>query len=475
MNDSLAFASIHELAPLLRKRELSPVELTECFLQRIDAYDARLGAYITVTAERAIAGARAAETAIAGGHCQGLLHGIPVALKDLIDVAGIPTTGGSILFKDRVPERDAAVARRMAQAGTALLGKTHMVEFAYGGVGINHHYGTPWNPWDARTHRIPGGSSSGSAVAVAAGLAPFALGSDTGGSVRIPSAFCGLVGFKPTYGRVSNVGVLPLDRNLDSVGPLTRTVEDAALVYQTLAGPDPDDPQTWDQPCVRGQDDLDEDIAGLRVCFPREYFWDDVDQEVEAAVRASAQVFADLHAHVDEVSLEVLDDLAELRAGVSTTAVETYLYFRDYLENHLDQFDSIVSTRMLEGKNTKAVDFLQQQLAVADLRQRAVRSLESVDCLITPTTPFAAPPVDEVDQEDRYFSVNGMCLRNTVAVNLLGLCAVSLPCGFTRGGLPIGLQLIGRPFDEARLLRLAYAYEQATEWGRYRPDLDAFA
>lgn len=473
MDDDLAFASVHDLAILIRRQELSPVELIQFFLERIDAYDSQLNAYIAVTAERAIAAARAAETAIAGGHYLGPLHGIPVALKDLIDVTGLPTTGGSILFARNVPERDATVARKLDAAGSALLGKTHMVEFAFGGVGINHHYGTPWNPWDADVHRIPGGSSSGSGVAVAAGLVPVALGSDTGGSVRIPASFCGLVGLKPTFGRISNAGVLPLDRNLDSVGPLARTVEDAALIYQTLAGPDPDDLQTWNQPCP-SVGDLDEEIAGLRVCFPREYFWDGVDEEVEAAVRASAQVFADLHVHVDEISLELLDDLAELRAGVNLTAVESYLYFQEQLENSPEQFDPIVSSRMLDGKKIGAVDFLRQQMAYTELRCRALHALESVDFLITPTTPFAALPVDAVDREETYFSINGMCLRNTAAVNLLGLCAISLPCGSTRSGLPIGLQLIGRPFDEARLLRLAYAYEQATGWGGNPPDLDAF-
>jgi aspartyl-tRNA(Asn)/glutamyl-tRNA(Gln) amidotransferase subunit A len=472
MDDTLAFASVTELAALLRRRELSPVELTQLFLERIDAHDERLNAYIAITPERAIAAARAAETAIAGDHYLGPLHGIPIALKDLIDVAGLPTTGGSTLLSDNIPDTDATVARRMAAAGAALLGKTHMVEFAFGGVGINHHYGTPWNPWDPDDHRIPGGSSSGSGVAVAAGLAPIALGSDTGGSVRIPSSFCGLVGLKPTYGRISNAGVLPLDRNLDSVGPLARTVEDAALAFQLLAGPDPADPQTWNQPPLQATDDLDEEIAGLRVCFPREFFWEEVDEEVEAAVRASAQTFADLHAHVDEISLEILDDLADLRAGVNLTAVETYLHYRDYLENYPDRFDPIVVPRMMAGKEIKAVDFLRQQIAWADLRRRALRALESVDFLITPTTPFAAPLVD--DAEANYAQVNNLCLRNTSAVNLLGLCAISLPCGLTREGLPIGLQLIGRPFDEARLLRLAYAYEQATGCTQQNPDMEAF-
>jgi aspartyl-tRNA(Asn)/glutamyl-tRNA(Gln) amidotransferase subunit A len=474
MDDTLSFASLHDLGARLRSRELSSVELTEHFLRRIERYNPQLNAYIAVTADRALASARAAETALAGGHYLGPLHGIPVALKDLIDIAGLRTTGGSILRGENIAAKDATVARKMAAAGTVLLGKTHMVEFAFGGVGINHHYGTPWNPWDAKTQRIPGGSSSGSGVAVAAGLAPAALGSDTGGSVRIPASFCGLVGLKPTFGRLSNHGCLPLDSTLDSVGPMVRSVHDAALIYQTLAGPDPAAPPTWGHPCEDVLENLEGDISGMRLCLPREYFWDEVDEEVAAAVHTGAQVFADLNTHVEDISLNELDDLKTLRARGSLVAVETYLNLKDDLENNLDKFDPIVSARMLDGKDFLATDYLDIQNGYADLRRRIAASLHSVDALITPTTPLVAAPVEEVDQEGRYFPINGLCLRNTTAANLLGLCAISLPCGFTRTGLPIGLQLIGRAFDEGRLLRLAHAYEAATEWSQRHPEMHAF-
>jgi aspartyl-tRNA(Asn)/glutamyl-tRNA(Gln) amidotransferase subunit A len=475
MDDSLAFAPLGELSAMLRRRDISPVELTAFFIERIEQYDPSLNAYIEVTAERARAQAHAAETLMASGHFLGPLHGIPLAFKDLIDVEGLPTKGGSILRNGHVAEADAYVAQRLFQAGAVLLGKTHMVEFAFGGAGVNHHYGTPWNPWDADVQRLPGGSSSGSGVAVAAGLAAAALGSDTGGSVRIPSSFCGLVGLKPTFGLVSNRGVLPLDPTLDCVGPLAHTVEDCALLYQAISGPDVADFTTLGRPAFAGLDALEGDVKGLRLCFPREYFWADVDEEVEAAVRASAQVFADLNVHVDEVSLEVLDDLSTWRAGVSTTAVESYLYHREHLENNLDDFDHIVSARMLDGRDIAAVDFLAQMRAREQLRRKALRAFETVDFLITPTTPFAAPPLEEVDQGDTYFLVNGLCLRNSSAINLLGLCAISLPCGLTRDGLPIGLQLVGRPFDEARLLRLARAYEQASGHSGQHPEMLDFS
>lgn len=464
MDHALAFAPIAELAPLIRRGELSPLELTEVYLARIERYDPMLNAYLAVTAERARAQARAAEAQIAAGTYLGPLHGIPLAVKDLVDVAGLPTTGGSTLLRDNIADADATVARRLFAAGVVLLGKTQLVEFAFGGTGVNHHYGTPVNPWDAKVHRLPGGSSSGSGVAVAAGLAPAALGSDTGGSVRIPSSFCGLTGLKPTFGLLPNTGVLPLDPTLDSVGPLCRTARDCALLFQAMASPD-----------GSVADPLEGAVAGLRLCFPHEYFWDSVDAEVETAVRASARVFADLGVYVDEISLEVLDGLAQWRSGPSTTAVEAYLYHRRNLAAHLDQFDPIVAARILDGREVLAADFLAQLRVRDELRCKARLALENVDFLVTPTTPFAAPVLDAVDRDDVYFSINGLCLRNTIAVNLLGLCAVSLPCGFTRAGLPIGLQLIGHPRDEARLLRLAHAFEQATDYHRRAPALDAFA
>ncbi len=474
-HDELAFASITELAGEIRAGALGPVELTQFFLERIQAFDDRLNAFMIVTPDRALASARAAAAALAGGVDLGPLQGIPLAVKDLFDVAGLPTTGGSILLRDNTAAIHATVVRRLLGAGAALVGKTHMVEFAFGGTGVNHHYGTPWNPWDADIQRLPGGSSSGSGVAVAAGLVPAALGTDTGGSVRIPASFCGLVGLKPTFGRISNAGVLPLDSTLDSTGTLTHTVEDAALLFSILAGPDNRDPDTLVPVGVPVLDELEADLTGLRLGFPREYFWDEVDPQVEAAVRATAQVFADLDVYVDEVSLSILDDLAHMRRGVNLTAVEAYLRWREALTSRPGEFDPAVAPRMLAGQDILATDYLQQQRAWATLRQRALPALDNVDFLVTPTTPFAAPPVDDVDVDDVFFQVNALCLRNTAAVNQLGWCAVSLPCGFTDDELPVGLQLIGRPWDELRLLRLAHAFEQATQWTRQQPDVDLFA
>jgi aspartyl-tRNA(Asn)/glutamyl-tRNA(Gln) amidotransferase subunit A len=473
MDTSLAHASVKHLATLIKKGSLSPVELTEYYLDRIERLDPRLNSFMLVTHERARASAKAAETAIAGGNYLGPLHGIPFAVKDLVNVAGLPTTNGSILFKDRIAREDATVFRKLLQAGIVLIGKTGQVEFAFGGTGINHHYGTPWNPWDAQVQRIPGGSSSGSGVSVAADLVPAALGTDTGGSVRLPAAFNGLVGLKPTFGRVSTVGIEPLNPELDSPGPLVNSVEDAALFLQVLAGPDPADPNTWNRPCEPFAENLDADLSGMRVCFPREYFWEETDDEAEAAVRASASVFADLDVRVDEISIPEINEMATLFGRANISAVELFMRLRNQLTEQPQLFDPAVGPRIMAGKDVTAVDYLEIRMEYQRLQKQVVRTLDTVDALVTPTTPFAALPVSEVDSE-AFARLNLLSLRNTVPANLLGLCAITLPCGFTDGGLPLGLQLIGRPFEERRILLLAHAFEQACQWRNRHADLTAF-
>lgn len=474
-DEDLAFTPVHEQARLISRGDLSPVELTEIYLDRIEALDESLNAYLTLTAERALATARAAEASLAGGGRRGALHGIPLALKDLFDVAGLPTTGGSLVLRDNMATQDATVARRLFEAGAILLGKTHTVEFAFGGAGINHHHGTPWNPWDAEQQRLPGGSSSGSAVAVASGMASVAMGSDTGGSVRIPASFCGLVGLKPTFGRTSCAGVLPLDPTLDSIGPLARCVTDAALLYNIVAGADALDGDTLVAPAMVPVEELESDVGGTRICVPREYFWDDVEDDVEAAVRATAGVFADLGAHVDEVSMDELNRLGQLRSSKNLTAVETCVSYGSLLRDRPGDFDPIVYERMVDGFDVSAVEYLEVLRFRDTLQRDCAVAMGNIDALLVPTTPTVAVPVAECDDQGaEYWRINGLCLRNTAAANLLGLCAISLPCGFTEDGLPVGLMLIGRPWEEGRLLQLAHAYETATSWHRQRPDTSAF-
>ncbi len=464
----LHYQTISELARQIHSGALSPVALTEHFLARITALNGRLGAFRLVLAERGLAEAHAAEAALRSGRSLGPLHGIPYALKDLFDVAGVATTAGSNLLADNIAAEDAAVVKRLAQAGMVLLGKTVTVQFAFGGVGINHHHGTPHNPWHETPH-VPGGSSSGSAVAVAAGLAPMALGTDTGGSVRIPAALCGITGLKTTVGQVSRAGVFPLSYTLDSVGPLTRSVEDAALVYQVIRGRDPADPSTVhvEQDVLAG---LRAGVRGLRIAFAESTFWDGADPEVVAAVRACGEVFADLGAHVTSIEFPEAAEAERLNPRGIIGSAEAYAVHRDRIERHFADYDPIVGTRIMAAKQISAADYIRAQWALPDLRARAVAALRDVDALLVPTTMIPAVPVAEADASlDTYVQYNTRYLRNTAIGNGLGLCGLSVPCGFTRNGLPIGLMIYGKPFREDVILRVGYAFQQATDWHRRTP------
>jgi aspartyl-tRNA(Asn)/glutamyl-tRNA(Gln) amidotransferase subunit A len=464
----LHYQTISELAQQIQRRTLSPMALTEHFLARIAALDGRLGAFRLVTRERALAEAEAAEAALRAGRSVGPLHGIPYALKDLFDVRGAPTTAGSHLLADNIAAEDAFVVTRLAQAGMILLGKTVTVQFAFGGVGINHHHGTPHNPWHTTPH-VPGGSSSGSAVAVAAGLAPVALGTDTGGSVRIPAALCGITGLKTTVGQVSRTGVFPLSATLDSVGPLARTAEDAALVYQAIRGRDARDPSTvlMEQDVLAG---LADGVRGLRLAFAESVFWDGADPEVAAAVRACGPVFAGLGAHVTSIPFPEAAATERLNPRGIIGSAECWAVHRERIERHFADYDPIVGTRIMAAKQISAADYITTQWKLTDLRARALAALRDVDALLVPTTMIPAVPVSEADASlEVYAQYNGRYLRNTSIGNGLGLCGLSVPCGFTAAGLPIGLMIYAKPFQEEVALRVGHAFQQATDWHRRTP------
>lgn len=470
-DSSLAFETIAGLAARIRSGAARPVALTEALLDRIGALDRKLHAFVTVTRERALAEARAAESALAGGQDLGPLHGIPYAVKDLYDVRGVPTMAGTRLLADNVAAADGAPVQRLAAAGMILAGKTHTVQLAFGGVGINHDQGTPHNPWHPTPH-APGGSSSGSGVAVAAGLVPAALGSDTGGSVRIPAALCGTVGLKTTVGRISRAGVYPLSWTLDSVGPLTRTVEDAALVYQALQGADLRDETTLGVAPDDVLRDLKAGVRGLRFAFGETVFFDDLDPEVDRAVREAGRVFRSLGAHVDSIAVpEAAEALAEQKRALMIAA-EGCVVNAKLLDRHLDALDPIVATRLAPGRTLSACDYFALLRQWADLRQRVRRTLRDVEAVLVPTTQIPARPVAAIDKSlEVYTEHNLRYLRNTSLGNVLNLCAVSLPCGFTGEGLPIGLMIYAKPFQEDVALRVAYAYEQAAGWHARHPDL----
>ncbi len=469
---NLHYENIIALAAGIRKGEFSSTELVEYYLERIAALDDNLNAFQRVCPERALQQARAADEALrSGDRDPGMLHGIPYAVKDLFDVRGLPTTAGAKLLENNIASRDSTAVRQLSRAGMILLGKTNTVQFAFSGVGINHDHGTPWNPW-SREHHLPGGSSSGSGVAVAAGMVPMALGTDTGGSVRVPAALCGTVGLKTTVGRISRAGVYPLSWTFDSIGCLTRTVEDAAVVYQYLQGPDIDDESTLGIP---GQDDLQglkDGVQGMHLAFAESIFQEDLDPEVEKALRECGRVFEELGARVSSIKFSEAQEALTLNPGIVTIASEGYTINKKLLEEKFDELDPVVANRMILGKEVAADTYLENSYKARQLRAAAGNTLKDIDALLVPTTPVPAQPVSKVDTDfDNYLNRNALYLRNTCIGNVLNMCGLSLPCGFTSQGLPIGLLIYGKPFQEKAILRTGYAFQQITDWHRQTPNL----
>ena len=460
--NDLPFLTIAELAPKIKNLEISPVEVVKAILDRIEKYDSKLHAYITSLPERALGTAQAAEKAIVSGSYLGPLHGIPIALKDLFDTEGIRTTSGSQSRKDFVPDATATVATRLAQAGTILLGKSNMVEFAFGASGANPYFDTARTPWDQS--RVAGGSSSGSGAAVAAGLATAALGTDTGGSVRIPAALCGIVGLKPTYGRVSAFGVTPLSWTLDSVGPMTKSVEDAALMFKAMIGADPGDRTTLDEPPFEIPP-FSDDVKGMRLGIPREWFYDDIDGEIAEAISQAIDLLIGMGASTIEFDMPGLDDEA-LRRRFTVVPAEAFTYHEEALRERPEEFAPFIRERISGGSKIKATDYIRALQDHRRIKREMKLKMGHVDALITPTTPVPALPV-EGDEEER----QRLLLRNTWMANWMGLCAITVPCGFTSQGLPIGLQIMGKPYDEATVLQIAYAYECRSDWHLRRPSL----
>jgi aspartyl-tRNA(Asn)/glutamyl-tRNA(Gln) amidotransferase subunit A len=452
--------TIVELAPRLRRKEISPVELARACLERIEKCNPTLNAFITVTAESALAEARAAEDEIGRGGWRGPLHGIPVALKDLIDTAGTRTTAGSQLFKNRIPDEDAEVVRQLRQAGAVILGKNNLHEFAYGGSSLVSFFGDVHNP--RNTGYIAGGSSGGSAAVVAAGLCCAAIGTDTAGSIREPAALCGCVGLKPTYGRVSARGVIHLSWSLDHVGPLAGTVGDAAIVLQVIAGHDALDVGSANIPVTDYVSALREETKNLRVGIPREFFYDDLDEQVRTAVKQALAMIGKLVAEVREIKLAVPADR-------TVQAAESYAYHAENVARTPELYQPETLRRIRSGKKVSAPEYIQRRRDLDEDRRRAHEIFADVDLLVTPTTPIPAPAIADLKKDPAALRPAELTLlRNTRPFNVWGLPAISLPCGVMKSGLPIGLQIAGPHWREDLVLRLAHAYEQATEWHQQR-------
>jgi len=430
-----------------------------------------LRAFVRVTRERALAEARAAEGELRAGHDRGPLHGIPYAAKDIFDVRGVPSMAGTRLRATHTAAEDCAAVRALARAGMVLLGKTHTVQFALGPVGINTDLGTPHNPW-AVEHRAPGGSSSGSAVAVAGGLAVMALGSDTGGSVRIPAALCGIVGLKTTVGRVSRAGVYPLSWLLDSVGPLARTVEDAALTYAAIQGPDGADDSTHGVAPADVLAGLRAGVRGLRLVVCESVVFDGAHPEVVQAIAAAADVLMALGATVERRRVPEVEETGADADRLLLSPVEACHVNAHYLDHQFEALDPVVRTRMISGRQMLAPAYVAALRRMAERRRRLLDTLRDVDAVLAPTVPVPAEPVADMATLDAYQRLAPKYSRNTSLGNFLNLCAVSVPCGFSAEGLPIGLMVHAKPFQEDVALRVAYAYEHATDWHRRHPALD---
>jgi aspartyl-tRNA(Asn)/glutamyl-tRNA(Gln) amidotransferase subunit A len=455
--------NIRQLAPLLQRKEISPLEITRICLERIEKLNPALNAFITVTADSALAEARRAETEIGRGEWRGPLHGVPLAIKDLINTLGIRTTAGSALLANHIPTEDAEVVRRLREAGAVIVGKNNLHEFAYGGSSLISHFGAVHNPW--AIEHIAGGSSGGSAAAIAAGLCYAAIGTDTAGSIREPAALCGCVGLKPTYGRVSARGVIPLSRSLDHVGPLATTVADAAIVLQAIAGYDRADTITADVSVADYVSACQQSAQPLRVGTLRSYFCDDLDSEVAAAFEQAVAVIKTLVAELNDVRLDVPSDR-------TLQAAESYAYHAESVNKTPELYQPETLRRIRSGAAVSAADYIQRRRELDETRRGIRDAFAGVDLLITPTMPMPAPKTDDLlANPDALRPAELKLLRNTRPFNVWGLPAMSVPCGFTNTGLPIGLQIAGPPWREDLVLRLASAYEEATAWHNRKPGI----
>ena len=478
--DDILYGSIAQLAAQIRKGEISPVELIGTTLETIDQCEPQLNAFITVFHEESLERARQAETEIRNGQDLGPLHGMPIALKDIIYVEGTRSTAGSNFFSEESPQFDAALVSKLRDAGAILIGKTNLHEFAFGVTTENPHFGATANPWD--TSRVPGGSSGGSAAAVVAGCCAGALGSDTGGSIRIPAAVCGHVGLKPTFGRTSVHGVLALAQSLDTVGPMCRYVHDVALMMNTLAGYDPRDVHSENQPVPDYTEGLDQPIRGRRAGVPKQHFFDSVDPEVERVVREAIKVLERLE--VDIVELDLPSAPAGHEVTLTLLTAEAGQFHQERLAAHGEDYGVDVRELLEDGLALSAADYV-KAVRVREIAKREFEeAFEEVDCILSPTAPIPAPlrSTHDLSGGSESNRIRPRLTRNTRLINLLGLPSISVPCGFAQvensdseAGLPVGLQITGPWWSEKTLLQVAYAYERATPWHTINVKREAFS
>jgi aspartyl-tRNA(Asn)/glutamyl-tRNA(Gln) amidotransferase subunit A len=459
----LSELSIAEASILIRTRALSPVDLTRAYLERIERLNARVNAYITVSAGLALEQAGRLEAELAAGRWRGPLHGIPIALKDNIDTAGIRTTAASAVLQNRVPIQDAEVYRRLKEAGAVLLGKLNMHEFAYGGTSAITHFGPVRNPWNL--DYIPGGSSGGSAAAVAAGLCAAAFGTDTLASIRLPAAYCGVVGLKATHGLASIRGIIPVSESLDHVGPLTKTVGDSALLLQAIAGFDPLDPVSIDASLPSYAQAVTRRVSSLRIGLPRETYFESLDPEIDSAVQTAVEVLTQLAGGARGVDLPEAPDFEPLLA-------EANVHHQQYLEDPANRalYHPATLERIVAAGGFSVEQYVNSRRELAFARSAISAVFDQVDLVVTPTTPVMPTTIENAEIPDSATGAEST-VRNTAPFNLFGIPTISIPCGFSRLGLPIGIQISGPRLGELPMLSLAHAYEQATRWRLDLPPL----
>ncbi len=477
--DALAFAPIEELSLLLSRRKISPVELVTLFLRRIEHYNPALNAFLTITRARALDDARNSEKLLRRGRSRSPLEGIPIAIKDNLYTQDVRTTAGSKILRDFIPQYDATAVARLRNAGAVLLGKTNLHEFAYGVTTGNPHYGAAHNPWDLG--RIPGGSSGGSAAAIAAGLCAASIGSDTGGSIRIPASLCGIFGLKPSFGRVSCYGAVPLSPSLDHVGPLAPTAAGAALLLGIISGADPHDASTLAQPRLKPFSSMHAISSRLRPRFakkrplrlgwPRDYFFDSIDPDVVFALDAAARSFEELGAIIEEVSLPHVRDCDAPSTSIALAEATRVHEAEGWYPSRSSDYGEDVRKRLEMGRDIRAADYLAALESRKRVRADFDAAFEEVDAILAPATPIPASRIGEnvVTIGSTEETVRSALIRTNRPANLTGLPALSMPCGFTQSGLPVGLQLIGRQWDEEGLLSIARIFEQAHTEFRRRP------
>ena len=461
--------SIAETSHLLKGKEISPNTLIKSHLERIENTEGRLNSFITLTSENALIEAEKATSEIAKKGVRSPLHGIPIGLKDLYDTKGILTTVGSKIYRDRIPHSDATVVTKLRNAGAIIMGKLQMHEFALGATSINPHDGPAKNPWD--TKRITGGSSGGSASSVASGQCMAALGTDTGGSVRIPASLCGIVGMKPSFGKVSRTGVFPLSWTMDTVGPLTRTVEDAAIMLDGIAGFDPSDKSSVAVGGGSFRENIGKSIEGKKIAVPQEYFYDVLDEDVSKSFNDSLDIFKNLGAFPEYVSIPMLSHSLSISGTIMLA--EAASVHEENIRQNPDMIGEDVRLKLMQGSMMPASDYIKAQRARTIFNEQIADIMSKYDYIVSPTVAVGAPVINEpfVKIKTKEYSVLALMARLTRPFNICGLPTITIPCGMTKGNLPVGLQITGRDFRDIDVIQLAHAYENATEWSKMWPDL----